>query len=74
MLLLSSHGCSKGYEGSCIPLLKGFMVSLYIRIYGLPLSNYLNFILLGNTASFNIVYVVLAAPMRPVLGCLIVYF
>ena len=63
-----------GSEGSGIPVLIGFMLSPFIKMCELPLSKYLYFILLGNTASLNVVYVVLAAPMFSLLDCSIVYF
>ena len=63
-----------GSEGSGIPVLKVFMLSPFIKMCELPLSKYLYFILLGNTASLNVVYVVLAAPMFSLLDCSIVYF
>ena len=62
------------YKGSDIPVLKGLIVSSVIRVFGSPLSKYLFFTLLGNEAWFNIVDVVVAAPIFPVLGCLVVYF
>ena len=57
-----------------IPILKGFMVSPVIRIYGLPLYKYISFILLVNAACLNIVNLVVAAPMLPVLGFLLRFF
>ena len=63
-----------GYQGSGIPVLKGFMVSQVIRICGLPLSKYISFTLSVNVAWLNIVDVVVSDPVLPVLGCLVVYF
>ena len=63
-----------GYEGSGIPVLKGFMVALVYRIYGLPLSKYPSLTSLGNAAWLNIVDLVVAAPIIPILGCSVVYF
>ena len=40
----------------------------------LPLSKYIFFTSLGNTDLLNIVDVIVAAPILPVLGCLVVYF
>ena len=63
-----------GSEGSRISVLKSFMVYPGIRICGLSLSKYQSFEFLGNESWFNIVNIVVAAPMLPVLGCLVVYF
>ena len=62
------------YEGSGIPLLKCFMVAPFIIIYVLPLSKYLPFTSLVNASWLNIVDVIVATPIPPVLGCLVVYF
>ena len=63
-----------GSEGSRIPLLKGFMLDPVIRICGLPLSKYLYLTSLGNSAWLNLVDVVVAAPILPVLGWLVIFF
>ena len=63
-----------GSEGSGIPVLKGFMVVPVIRICGLHLYKYLSFTLLVNAAWLDKVYVVVAAPIIPAMGCLVVYF
>ena len=61
-------------KGSGIPVLKDFMISPVIRKCGLTLSKYVSFTSLGNASWLNIVNVVVADPMIPVLGCLVVYF
>ena len=63
-----------GSKGSDIPVLKFFMVISVISICGLPLSKYIAFTLLVNEGWFNLVDVVLAAPIFPILGCLVIYF
>ena len=63
-----------GSEGSVIPVLKGFMVSPVIRIYGLTLSKYIYFTSLVNSGWLNIVDVVVASQMIHVMGCLVMYF
>ena len=62
------------YDGSGNPVLKGLMVSPFIRICGLPLSKYLYFTSLGNVEWLNIVDVVVADSIIPLLRCLFVYF
>ena len=56
-----------GSKGSGILVLKDFMAFLVIRIFGLPLFNYISFTSLGNTSWLNIVNVVVAASILPVL-------
>ena len=63
-----------GSEGSGIPVLIGFMLSPFIKMCELPLSKYLYFISLYNESWLNVVYVVVATPMLPVMGFFVVYF
>ena len=63
-----------GYEVSGILVLKGFIVSPVISICGLSSSKYTPFTSLFNVAWFNIVDVVVAYPIPPVLSCLVMYF
>ena len=49
-----------GYKGSGIPVLKYFILYPVIRICGLPLSKYLSFTSLVNSACLNIVDVVVS--------------
>ena len=63
-----------GYKGLGILVLNSFMVAPVIRICGLSLSKYISFALLGNAAWLDIVDVVVASPILPVLGFLVVHF
>ena len=74
MVLLGKNVFPLVYEGSGIPVLKGFMVSPVIRIYGLTLSKYIYFTSLVNSGWLNIVDVVVASQMIHVMGCLVMYF
>ena len=49
------------------------MVAPVISICMISLSKYLSFTFLGNGAWLNIVNVVVAAPIIPAMGCLVVY-
>ena len=63
-----------GSEGSDIPLLKGVLLASVIRICGLTLFKYLSIRYLVNSAWLNIFDVVVASPILPTPGCLLVYF
>ena len=62
-----------GYEDSGIPLLKGLMLAPAISICGLPLSEYLSFTLLVNSAWLNIFNVVVSDQILHLLVCLVVF-
>ena len=60
--------------GSEILVLKGFIVAPVISICGFPLYKCLLFTSLVNATWLNMVDGVLADPILPVLGCMVVYF